>query len=275
LVYPDPSNPEIAENYRNGKGQVFEKIGRLPMWNEENLKNIVEGLRHKGAEHICFKTGPFDTENLIRILKIASSSGVDLVTFDGAGGGSGNSPVKMMNEWGMPTVYLESILYNILKKMKEKKYPLPQVAIAGGFAMEDQVFKGLALGAPFINIVGIGRAAMSAAMVGNKVGELLDEGIIPKEFQRFGSSKEEIFGDIRELKLIYGEEATDISTGAIGVYSYINRICTGLRQLMALNRKFSLEYINRNDIYPLTRLSSDVSGIPSLIESALEEIEKI
>ena len=123
------------------------------MWNEDMLINRVDELRKLGAEHISFKSGPFDPKDLIKILKIASRAGVDLVTFDGAGGGSGNSPCKMMNEWGIPTVEMASILYNILMKMKEKGYSLPQVAIAGGFAMEDQVFKGLALGAPYINFV--------------------------------------------------------------------------------------------------------------------------
>ena len=93
-----------------------------------------------GAERICFKTGPFDPKDLIRILKIASENEVDLVTFDGAGGGTGNSPVKMMNEWGMPTVYLESMLYDILKRMDKKGYFLPQVAITGGFTFGGHIF---------------------------------------------------------------------------------------------------------------------------------------
>ncbi len=266
LVYPDPSDPEIAKNYKEGKGQVFEKIGKLPMWNEDILINRVKELRKLGAERICFKTGPFDPKDLIRILKIASKAGVDLVTFDGAGGGSGNSPVKMMNEWGIPTVYLESLLYNILKRMKEKNYNLPQVAITGGFAMEDQVYKGLALGAPYINIVGIGRAAMAAAMAGKQIGDLMKEGMTPKEYLRFGTAKEEVFGDIRELKLLYGEDALNISTGAVGLYSYINRIAAGLKQLMALNRKFSLEYIDRSDIIPLTEIASKVTGLEAVYQ---------
>jgi hypothetical protein len=275
LIYPDPSNPVIAENYRNGKGQIFEKIGKLPMWNEEILINRVNELRKLGAEHICFKTGPFDPKDLISILKIASKAGVDLVTFDGAGGGTGNSPVKMMNEWGIPTVNLESILYGILKKMKEKNYPLPQIAIAGGFAMEDQVFKGLALGAPYINIVAIGRAAMAAAMTGKQVGDLIDKGALPNEYQRFGTTKEEIFGDIRELKVLYGENALDISSGAIGVYSYLNRISAGLKQLMALNRKFSLKYIDRSDIIPLTEMAARVSGLETYSDIADKELDTI
>lgn len=275
IVYPDPSDPIIAKNYEKGIGQVFEKIGKLPMWNEEILINRVSELRALGAKRICFKTGPYDPKDLIRIIKIASKAGVDLITFDGAGGGSGNSPVKMMNEWGIPTVYMESLLYDILKKLDEKHYSLPQVAIAGGFTMEDHIYKGLALGAPYINFIAIGRGAMAAAFAGKQIGELINKGKVPKEYQRFGTTVEEIFEDIKILKEIYGNKAMDISTGAIGVYSYINRISAGLRQFMALNRKFDLKYIDRSDIIPMTELSANVSGLETYMDLVKKELENI
>ena len=275
LIFPDPSNPEIAENYKNGIGRAFEKVDKLPIWNEEILVNRVKHLKEIGAKRVCFKTGPFAPKDLVTILKIASKAGVDLITFDGAGGGSGNSPSKMMNEWGMPTVYMESILYTILKKMEEKNYPLPQICIAGGFATEDHLFKGLSLGAPYINMIGIGRGAMTAAMVGKRVGELLKEEIVPKELQRFGSSKEEIFEEIRELKTIYGDKLDVISTGAIGVYSYLSRLSTGLRQFMALNRKFTLKHIDRDDIVPLTELAREVTGLKTYKEHLEDQLDRI
>lgn len=274
LLYPDPEDPKISENYLKGKGQVFEKIGKLPMWDEETLVNRVNKLRELGAEHVCFKTGPFDLKDLVRILKTAAEAEVDLVTFDGAGGGSGNSPAKMMNEWGIPTVYLESMLHSILKRMYLKEYNLPQVAIAGGFAAEDQIFKGLALGAPYINFVAIGRASMAAAMTGRQIDELIKKGALPKDYQRFGESKEDVFSDIRELKLYY-ENASDISGGAIGVYSYINRVSAGLKQLMALNRKFKLDYIDRSDIIPMTELSAQVSGIDTYDDILVRELNNL
>lgn len=274
LLYPDPSDAEVAENFKNGKGPIFEKIGKLPMWNEEIFKKRIAQLRELGAEHICFKTGPFDPKDLIRILKIASENEIDLVTFDGAGGGTGNSPVKMMNEWGMPTVYLESMLYDILKRMDEKGCSLPDVAITGGFALEDQIFKGLALGAPYIKYVAVGRAAMAAAMSGKVIGDLIDAGNIPKEYQRFGETKEEIFADIRELKLYY-DNAEEISTGAVGVYSFINRVSAGMKQLMALNRKFDIKYIDRSDIIPMTDLAADVTGLDTYEDIYVKELERL
>ncbi len=67
----------------------------------------------------------------------------------------------------------------------------------------------------------------------------------------------------------------DISTGAIGVYSYINRISAGLRQFMALNRKFDLKYIDRNDIIPMTELSANVSGLETYMDLVKKELENI
>ena len=266
FIHPDPSDPVIQEKYKNGIGPHFYKIGKLPMWDEEILSKKIKRLRELGAKLICFKMAAYDPEDILRVLKIASKCKVDLITYDGAGGGSGNSPCKMMNEWSFPTVYMESLIYELLKKMDKKGYFLPKIAAAGGFAMEDQIFKGLSLGAPYISMIGIGRAAMASAMVGKKIGELIKNDNIPKELLKYGNTREEIFSCIRNLRDIYGSNVDNISTGAIGVYSYINRISTGLKQFMALNRKFALDKIGREDIIALTKESSEVTGIPSFMD---------
>jgi len=150
------------------------------MWNPEDLVRRVVELRRLGAERVCFKTGPFDPRDIRAILEIASEAGVDLVTLDGAGGGTGHSPAKMMNEWGMPTVTLETVVHRILGGLATAGKPLPPVAMAGGFATEDQVFKGLALGAPHVRLIAIGRAAMAAASVGRQVGDAIRSGSVSK-----------------------------------------------------------------------------------------------
>ena len=66
-----------------------------------------------------------------------------------------------------------------------------------------------------------------------------------------------------------------MSTGAIGVYSYLRRISAGLRQMMGLNRKFTLKHIGRNDIVPLTELAAKVTGLKTYKEIADEEIAKL
>jgi hypothetical protein len=273
IVLPDPTDPVVAEAHAKGVGPAFEKIGKLPMWSPEDLVRRISELRDLGAERVCLKTGPFDPRDILTILNVASEACADLVTLDGAGGGTGHSPAKMMNEWGMPTVVLEAIVHRILRTLEKAGRPLPPVAIAGGFATEDQVFKGLALGAPYVRTVALGRAAMAAASVGRQVGEALREGTVPKEFACYGSTVDEVFADLRLLRGEYGGEVSGIPTGAVGLYSYLNRVVVGLKQLMALNRKFALEHIAREDIVPLTEASAKVTGLATydaLLNGALE-----
>jgi hypothetical protein len=83
------------------------------------------------------------------------------------------------------------------------------------------------------------------------------------------------FVSAEQLKERYGDEFQQIPTAAMGVYTYYDRIATGLRQLMAGARKFALRYIDRNDLMSLTREAADVSGIPYVMESDMKEVEKI
>lgn len=119
-------------------------------------------------ENAYFKMAGFDPEDMERVLRLAVECGVDMVTFDGAGGGSGYSPCKMMNEWCLPTVAMESRLVSILNKLSGEGLDLPAVAVTGGLAMEDQVYKALAMGAPHIKLVGLCRSSMAAAMSAKK-----------------------------------------------------------------------------------------------------------
>lgn len=107
-------------------------------------------------------------------------------------------------------------------------------------------------------MVGIGRAAMAAAMSAKKVGELIAEGNVPKEYAKFGSTVPEIFADLRELRSVYGDEADSFPTGAIGVFSYLNKMHLGMRQFLALNRKFDVAYTDRSDLIPLTYEALDL-----------------
>ncbi len=131
---------------------------------------------------------------------------------------------------------------------------LPALAVAGGFTFEDQIFKGLALGAPFVKLVGMARAPIAAAMVGKTIGRTIDEKQVPVYVERFGDRKDEIFVTAASLRKELGDEEFEkLPTGALGLYTYYERLAQGLRQLMAGSRKFALEYITRDDIAALTR----------------------
>jgi len=252
IVCPDPSDQAVRKAYKDGVCPNFYSYARLPLWTEESLAAHINKLRKAGAENIYFKMAGYDPEDLKRVLTIAAMNKVDMVTFDGAGGGSGYSPSKMMNEWSLPTVCLEDEVVYICKQLKAKGLSLPAIVMAGGFASEDQVFKALAYGEGFVTAVGVCRAAMAAAMAGKKIGDDINNGNVPDTLKNYGSTIDELFCDLPDLRAIYGKEANKFSTGAIGVFSYLNKIAFGLRHFAALNRKFDMKLLNRSDLIPLT-----------------------
>ncbi len=253
LIFPDPLDPKVKEEFDQDNGLYFMQYGRLPMWDETILAEMISRYRSLGAENIFFKMAGFDAADIRRVLKIASMNKIALVTFDGAGGGTGHSPCKMMNEWSFPTIELERIVYSIMTELEKEGAWLPAIAIAGGITMEDMMFKALALGAPYINMVAIGRGAMAAAMTAKNVGEMIEKGNIPSAYQIFGDSFDTIFREAKRIKYLYNDLDVPITAGSIGLFSYIDRLSLGLKLLMTLNRKFSLQYIDQTDVIPLTR----------------------
>jgi glutamate synthase (NADPH) GltB2 subunit (EC 1.4.1.13) len=273
IVIPDPENLAVQEAYKVGGIREFERHSRLGMVDEEAFLKEVERLRKIGAKYITLKTGAYRPADLARAVKFASEAKIDLLTVDGAGGGTGMSPWRMMNEWGIPTVYIESLLYKFLKKLDEKGAFVPSCAVAGGICLEDHIFKALALGAPYIKAVCMGRSTLTAAMVGKTQGHLLRKKY--EEDNQYREALSRTFIAAAELKEKYGEDFERIPPAAIGVYTYYDRLATGLRQLMAGERKFALGFISRDDLFALTREAADVSGIPYVMESDMEEVEKI
>jgi len=274
IVNPDPEDPVVQEAYKAGGIREFERHSRLGMVDEESFLRQVERLRKIGTKYVTLKTGAYKAPDLARAVKFASEAKIDLLTVDGAGGGTGMSPWRMMNEWGIPTVYLESLLYKFLKRLDEKGEFIPSCAIAGGIALEDHIFKAIALGAPYIKAICMGRGTLTAAMVGKTQGQLIEEtyGAGSREYQE---ALFRTFIGTAELKEKYGDDFQRIPPAAIGIYTYYDRLATGLRQLMAGERKFALNFVDRGDLFALTREAADVSGIPYVMEADMEEAEKI
>jgi glutamate synthase domain-containing protein 2 len=275
IVLPDPEDPSVINSFEKGSFKEFERHSRLGMVEEESFMQRVEELRKAGAKYIFLKTGAYRPVDLARAVKYASKAKLDLLTVDGAGGGTGMSPWRMMNEWGIPSVEIWSLLYQYLRKLDEKGEYIPDVAAAGGITFEDQIYKVMALGAPYFKAVGMARGPMAATMVGKTIGKRINEDQIPVYVERFGNTAEEIFVTAPELKKKFKDRFNDIPTGAMGLYTYFHRLSQGLRQLMAGNRKFALKYITRDDIAALTQDAANISGIPYIIDVDKEEVDKI
>jgi len=275
ILVPDPDSPTVAEAFKLGKFKEFERHSRVGMVAEEAFIARVEELRKRGAKHISLKTGAFRPADIARALKFCSKAKVDLLTVDGAGGGTGMSPWRMMNEWGLPGIPLWSLTFKYAEKLAAKGECLPDIAVAGGFAFEDQIFKGLAMVAPYAKLISMARAPLAAAMVGKTIGKRMAEKQVPVYIERFGTTPEEVFITAPALKERFGSDFERIPTGALGLYTYMERLAQGLRQIMAGSRKFALEYITRDDIAALTEEAAKISGICYVTEVDKEESYKI
>ena len=276
IVTPDPSLKSSQEAFRAGAIKEFERHSRLGFVSEEGFLAEVERLRKLGFERVTLKTGAYSMRELAMALKYSSLARIDLLTIDGAGGGTGMSPWRMMEEWGIPTFYLQSLAYEFCEKLTAKGMRVPDIAMAGGFSAEDHIFKVLAMGAPYVKAVCMGRALMIPGMVGKNIAEWIKNNNLPKTVSEYGTKVEEIFVCYEELAEKYGSNTMkEIPLGAVGIYSYAQRLKVGLQQLMAGSRNFRIGAISRKDIMALTEEAAKVSGIPYVMDAYREEAEAI
>ena len=170
---------------------------------------------------------------------------------------------------------LHSLLRQYLQQLEKKGAHIPSVAVAGGFTFEDQIFKGFALGAPYVKLIAMARAPLAAAMVAKTIGKSMEQQSLPIYIERFGTTVDEVFVSAPELRQKFGDRFSKLPVGAIGFYTYYQRLAQGLRQLMAGARKFGIKYIDRSDIAALTPEASAISGVAMVSDVDREEAEAI
>ncbi len=272
IVTPDPSSPVTRAAYKDGALKEFERHSRLGFVDEEGFYAEVERLRNLGFKRITLKTGAYSLRELAMAIKWGANARIDLLTIDGASGGTGMSPWRMMEEWGIPSLYLHAAAHEFCRKLADKGQRVPDIAFAGGFSSEDGIFKALALGSPFVKAVCIGRAMMIPGMVGKNIANWIKEGKLPNTVSQFGSTPEEIFINYEDVLSIVGaDEMKNIPLGAVGIYSYCEKLRIGLQQLMAGARCFSVPAITRRELMSLTEECAKVTDIPYLMDAYREE----
>ena len=277
IVTPDPEDPAVGAAFKEGSIKQFERHSRLGFIDQESFMKEVERLRKLGAKRVTLKTGAYPMRELAMAIKWASDAKIDLLTIDGALGGTGMSPWRMMNEWGIPSIYLHSMAVELCDILKKKGAFVPDIAFAGGLSAEDHVFKCLALGAPYVKAVCMGRGLMIPGMVGKNIGRWLagEDGGLPKIVSKYGETKEEIFVSYQALKAKYGKDVETMPLGAIGIFSATEKIRVGLQQIMAGARKWKVNYIARTDLASLTEECSKVTKITYVMDAYREEALKI
>ncbi len=271
IVTPDPSNPAMQAAFKDGAIKEFERHSRLGFVDQQGFMNEVERLRKLGAERITLKTGAYPMRELAMAIKWCSDAKIDLLTIDGAPGGTGMSPWRMMQEWGVPTFYLQAMTNELCGILAKKGAFVPDIAIGGGFSTEDHIFKVLSMGAPYTKAVCMGRALMIPGMVGKNIGLWINANDLPNTIAPFGTTKEQIFVCYEELKAKFGNEIDTMPMGAIGIYSFSQKLRVGLQQLMAGSRRFCVNSMRRDDLVCLTEEAAKVSGLPYVMDAYRQE----
>jgi hypothetical protein len=269
LVFPDPSDPVIIEQWKEGLIPDFERHSRVGLSSTEDVLEEIDQVRSSGAKNVFIKTGAYRPAATAWILRLGIEGKVDGMTFDGAGGGTGMSPVSMMNEGSIPTSYLEALVVGCLDMIKQKSpnVSIPSIAIAGGIANETQMFKALAMGAPYINCIAMARAPITAAMKAKYIGQVINKHEatpamlrnlgFPKEKDPKGLTLNEAFVEYDNLGRVHNGHK--IPPSAIGVYTYFaDKLGIGLKQLLAGVRKFRLDLLDRQDIAYISQRAKEV-----------------
>jgi glutamate synthase domain-containing protein 2 len=158
------------------------------------------------------------------------------------------------------------------------------MAFAGGIAREDQIFKALALGAPFTKLICMGRAMMIPGFLGANIEGVInpakkeklngnwDE--LPPTVTENGLKAEEIFAGYYDVQKKIGQkEMANIPYGAIAIWTVADKLAAGLQQLMAGARRFSLPEIRREDIFSANRETEKETKI-SFITDVMDETAK-
>ncbi|ACL70394.1 glutamate synthase-related protein [Halothermothrix orenii] len=293
VVDPDPTVEKNQQAFKNGSIKSFARHSRLGGTRAKNVDqlkeeffNSVEFLRNLGFKRISLKTGAYGMKGLAMALKFASEAKLDLLTIDGAGGGTGMSPWNMMEHWGVPSLLLHAKAVEYADILSENGYEVPDMAFAGGLAREDHIFKAVAMGSPYVKLVCMGRAPMIPGFLGSNIEGVFypdrkeklnghwDE--LPRTVKELGETPESIFAGWYDVEEMVGkDEMKNIPFGAVALYTFVDKLKAGLQQFMAGARKFNLKEIKRSDLMSANRETERETGIPFVTEALDEEAREI
>lgn len=292
-IRPNPDDPEVERAFREGRLRAFTRYTGMtyPACDrpEDVLRELeaqARALREAGATQLALKTGAYGMADLALAIRAASELDFDLLTIDGAGGGTGMSPNDMVDSWGVPSILLHAKAHEYAARYRARGRKLVHMAIGGGLAKPSQVFKALALGAPYVRAVCLSRSFMVPAFLGANVeGALFPErraevngawDKLPKSVSDIGTTPETIFAGYHDLQQRLGtEEVRRIPLGAVAMWTMCDRLGAGLQHLMGGARKFGVEYIAREDIASANYETARATGIPFITEQEDEAAVRI
>ncbi len=293
VVDPDPYDDVAVAAFKDGALTSFARHSRLGATNIDNVEGVksdflgaVESLRKLGYKRISLKTGAYGMKTLALSIRLAGEANLDLLTIDGAGGGTGMSPWNMMEHWGVPSLHLHAKTYEYCNLLNERGINVPDISLAGGFAREDHIVKALALCSPYTKLVCMGRAPMIPGYLGSNIQGVLkpdtreqvngrwDE--LPKTVTEYGTTAEEIFAGYEAVaKKVGSDEIKNVPFGAIAMYGYADKLACGVQQFLAGARKFTLADLTRDDLMAGNNETAEITGLPRMTEAGDEAAKEI
>lgn len=293
IVDPNPYDATVEAGYKARAVKAFARHSRLGATNIDTAEAVkadflkaIADLRKLGFKRISLKTGAYGMQALALSIRCAAEAKLDLLTIDGAGGGTGMSPWNMMEHWGVPSLHLHAKTYEYCKLLEQSGLKVPDISLAGGFAREDHLFKGLALCAPYTKLICMGRAPMIPGYLGSNIQGVFQPEKravlnghweeLPSSVTEIGTYPEEIFAGWEAVKNKVGaDEMKNIPFGAVAMYGYADKLACGLQQFMAGARKFNLGQIERSDLMAANRETAEITGIQYMTESLDAEAKAI
>jgi glutamate synthase domain-containing protein 2 len=293
IIDPDPTDPVVIEAYNNRAIISFARHSRLGATDKHSSAETrdgffesVENLRKIGFNRISLKTGAYGMENLAMAIRYSADAKLDLLTIDGAGGGTGMSPWNMMQHWGIPSLALHAKTYEYCSILDKRGIKVPDISLAGGLAREDHLFKALSLVSPYARLVCLGRAPMIAGFLGSNIEGVFQPerkadlnghwDVLPPSVTEYGKYPEEIFAMWEPVKNKVGiDEINNIPLGAIALCGYADKLACGLQQFMAGARKFNLSELSRDDLITANRETEAITGIPFMTDALDDKAKSI
>lgn len=129
---------------------------------------------------------------------------------------------------GIPTFYLQSLAREFAERLSKRGMRVPTSPSPAAFLLQGQVFKAIAIGAPYFRAVCMGGALMIHGMVGKNIQKWIGGWRASQvRLQVRDDPTKQLFVTYEELAEKYGREVEEMPLGAMGIYTYAQRFQVG------------------------------------------------
>lgn len=175
-VIPNPSDRAVQAAFRSGALREFERHSRLGLVDEEGFLAECDRLRGLGFKRIALKAEVYELRELALAMTWSSQARIDLLSIGGGPAGAGIRPWRMTEDGHLPASRLHSAAVEFAGRLAAEGKRVPDLALACPLGAEGDIFKAIALGAPYVKAVRIRSALLIPGLAGKEDGRWIAEG---------------------------------------------------------------------------------------------------